>query len=60
MQKLPFDLFRIEKKKSLKLRFYRQVEAYEAQRKTVILVFKFLFQIRILPAPLMLLLVTCP
>ncbi len=44
-------------KKSLKLHFYGQVEAYGAQRKTVILVRKFLFRIRILFAPPMLLLV---
>ncbi len=44
-------------KKSQKLRFYGQVEAYGAQRETVILVCKSLFQIRILFAPPMLLLV---
>ncbi len=45
------------KKEILKLRFYGQVEAYGAQRKTVILICKFLFQIGILFAPPMLLLV---
>ncbi len=43
--------------KSLKLRFYRQVDVYGTRRKTVILVCKFLLQIRILFAPCTLLLV---
>ncbi len=42
------NFFRKIKKRNLKLHFYGQVEAYRAQRKTVILVCKFLFRIWIL------------
>ncbi len=50
-------IFSKKKLKNLKVRFYGQVEAYRTQRKSVILVCKFLFQILILFAPPTLLLV---
>ncbi len=51
MDMLLFKFFQ-KIKKSQKLSFYGQVEAYGAQRKTVILVCKFLFRIQFFLHPL--------